>query len=43
MQALLSHPRVHEVDEAAARRHPYRPEVPHSGSAVLADGTVVDW
>ncbi|GAA0948950.1 enolase C-terminal domain-like protein [Pseudonocardia zijingensis] len=32
-----------EVDEAAAARHPYEPEVPHSSSAVLGDGTVVDW
>lgn len=32
-----------EVDEAHAMRHPYAPEVPHSGSAVLPDGTVADW
>ncbi|MGP4018784.1 galactonate dehydratase [Saccharopolyspora sp. 5N708] len=32
-----------EVDEREAAKHPYQPEVPHSGSAVLADGTVVDW
>jgi galactonate dehydratase len=32
-----------EVDEAAAAKHPYQPEVPHSSSAVLSDGTVVDW
>lgn len=32
-----------EVDEREAARHPYRPEVPHSSSAVLSDGTVVDW
>jgi galactonate dehydratase len=32
-----------EVDEAEAAKHPYQPEVPHSSSAVLADGTVVDW
>jgi galactonate dehydratase len=32
-----------EVDEAEAARHPYAPEVPHSSSAVLDDGTVVDW
>ena len=32
-----------EVDEAQAARHPYAPEVPHSRSAVLDDGTVVDW
>ncbi|MET7637672.1 enolase C-terminal domain-like protein [Streptomyces sp. NPDC005438] len=32
-----------EVDEREAAQHPYQPEVAHSGSAVLADGTVVDW
>lgn len=32
-----------EVDEREAAKHPYRPEVPHSSAAVLADGTVVDW
>ncbi|PBC02106.1 galactonate dehydratase [Mesorhizobium sp. WSM3860] len=32
-----------EVDEAAADRHPYRPEVMHTTNAVLADGTIVDW
>lgn len=32
-----------EVDEAEASRHPYAPEIPHSSSALLADGTVVDW
>ncbi|GAY12780.1 enolase C-terminal domain-like protein [Pseudonocardia sp. N23] len=32
-----------EVDEREAAKHPYEPEVPHSSSAVLADGTVVDW
>jgi len=32
-----------EVDEAEAAKHPYQPEVPHSSSAVLSDGTVVDW
>jgi galactonate dehydratase len=32
-----------EVDEREAAKHPYQPEVPHSSSAVLADGTVVDW
>lgn len=32
-----------EVDEREAAKHPFQPEVPHSGSAVLADGTVVDW
>jgi galactonate dehydratase len=32
-----------EVDEREAAKHPFQPEVPHSGAAVLADGTVVDW
>lgn len=32
-----------EVDEREAAKHPYQPEVAHSSSAVLADGTVVDW
>jgi galactonate dehydratase len=32
-----------EVDEREAAKHPYQQEVPHSSSAVLADGTVVDW
>ncbi|QYN18137.1 galactonate dehydratase [Amycolatopsis sp. DSM 110486] len=32
-----------EVDEREAAKHPFKPEVPHSSSAVLADGTVVDW
>ncbi|MGI5129802.1 enolase C-terminal domain-like protein [Pseudonocardia sp. CA-107938] len=32
-----------EVDEREAAKHPFQPEVLHSGSAVLADGTVVDW
>ena len=32
-----------EVDEHEAAKHPFQPEVPHSSSAVLADGTVVDW
>jgi galactonate dehydratase len=32
-----------EVNEAEAAKHPYGPEVPHSSSAVLGDGTVVDW
>jgi galactonate dehydratase len=32
-----------EVDEREAAKHPFQPEFPHSSSAVLADGTVVDW
>lgn len=32
-----------EVDEREAAKHPYQPEVAHSSSALLADGTVVDW
>jgi len=32
-----------EVDEREAAKHPYKPEVAHSSTAVLADGTVVDW
>jgi galactonate dehydratase len=30
-----------EVDESAARRHPYRPEP--QIAATLADGSVADW
>lgn len=32
-----------EIDEAAAAKHPFKPEVMHSQSAVLADGSIVDW
>jgi len=32
-----------EIDEAEAAKHPFEPEVFHSTSAVLADGTIVDW
>jgi len=32
-----------EINEAAAARHPFKPEVVHTLSAVLEDGTVVDW
>jgi galactonate dehydratase len=32
-----------EIDEAAAARHPFKPEVVHTRSALLEDGTVVDW
>lgn len=32
-----------EVDEKAAAKHPFEPEVMHTRTAVLPDGTVVDW
>lgn len=32
-----------EIDEAAAAKHPFAPEVQHATSAVLADGSIVDW
>lgn len=32
-----------EINEAEAARHPFKPEVMHARSAVLADGTIVDW
>lgn len=32
-----------EVDEQAAARHPFAPEVLHASHAVLEDGTIVDW
>ncbi len=32
-----------EVDEAEAAKHPFKPEVMHAMSAVLEDGTIVDW
>jgi galactonate dehydratase len=32
-----------EVDEAACARHPFAPEVLHTGNAILDDGTIVDW
>jgi galactonate dehydratase len=32
-----------EINEREAAKHPYKPEVLHTQSAVLADGTVVDW
>jgi galactonate dehydratase len=32
-----------EVDEAAAARHPYQPEVIHSQVARAADGAILDW
>ncbi len=32
-----------EVDEAEARKHPYRPEPQSGAEAMLPDGTVVDW
>jgi galactonate dehydratase len=32
-----------EVDEAAAARHPYQPEVQHSSIARAPDGAILDW
>lgn len=32
-----------EINEKEAARHPYRPEVMHTRTAVLDDGTIVDW
>lgn len=32
-----------EIDEAAAAKHPFKPEVMHSQSAVLPDGSIADW
>ena len=32
-----------EVDEEAAKRHPYQPEVVHTANAVSPDGAVLDW
>jgi len=32
-----------EIDEAACARHPFTPEVMHTGNAILDDGTIVDW
>jgi len=32
-----------EVDEAIIEAHPFQPDILHTRSAVLADGTVVDW
>jgi galactonate dehydratase len=32
-----------EIDEREAAKHPFKPEVQHATSAVLADGTIVDW
>lgn len=32
-----------EVNEAEAAKHPFKPEVMHAMSAVLPDGTIVDW
>jgi galactonate dehydratase len=32
-----------EVNEAVARRHPFKQEEFHTVHAKLADGTVVDW
>jgi galactonate dehydratase len=32
-----------EVDEAAAARHPYQPEVQHPATARAEDGAILDW
>ncbi|MCO6404268.1 D-galactonate dehydratase [Aurantimonas endophytica] len=32
-----------EINEAEAAKHPFKPEVMHTLSAVLGDGTIVDW
>lgn len=32
-----------EIDEREAAKHPFKAEVQHATSAVLADGTIVDW
>lgn len=32
-----------EINEKEAAKHPFKPEVFHSQSAVLGDGTIVDW
>jgi galactonate dehydratase len=32
-----------EIDEREAAKHPFKPEVQHATSAVLEDGTIVDW
>ena len=32
-----------EIDEAEAAKHPFEPEVPHSSSAVLPDGSTANW
>jgi galactonate dehydratase len=32
-----------EVDEQAASRHPYQPEVHHAAVARAADGAILDW
>ncbi|MCB9959100.1 MAG: galactonate dehydratase [Rhodospirillaceae bacterium] len=32
-----------EVNEAEAAKHPFEPEILHTQSAVLADGTIADW
>ena len=32
-----------EVNETEAAKHPFEPEVMHTLSAVMPDGTVVDW
>ncbi|HEX2017887.1 MAG TPA: enolase C-terminal domain-like protein [Aurantimonas sp.] len=32
-----------EINETEAAKHPFKPEVMHTLSAVLGDGTIVDW
>jgi galactonate dehydratase len=32
-----------EIDEREAAKHPFKPEVMHTTTAVLPDGTIVDW
>ena len=32
-----------EINEVEAAKHPFKPEVMHTLSAVLGDGTIVDW
>ncbi len=32
-----------EINEAEAAKHPFKPEVFHSRTAILDDGTIVDW
>jgi galactonate dehydratase len=32
-----------EINEREAAKHPFKPEVQHATSAVLEDGTIVDW
>jgi galactonate dehydratase len=32
-----------EINEQEAAKHPFEQEVIHTRSAVLSDGTIVDW